>query len=219
MKLSGISFIVVALCLVLLVDKCNGETVRYRLTLEVDDNGVMRTGSSVMEVRFLPDGLLGAVPPGIRGNALIIDMEEKGVLAVLLHDDLVNDKSTGPAGLVIISCLTPSWTLDDVDNIRMDGRKIPIPFDRLPLTVIIPDPTNPDTMRRIGPQRLATSFGDGVALLSATLEITDDPLSTGIEKRLRWLERDNENYIGESKHVTWPPARLIDRLTVSSFKK
>jgi hypothetical protein len=42
-------------------------------------------------------------------------------------------------------------------------------------------------VQRVDPANLAASFGPGIRLKRITVEVTDDDVTTGIEKRLRWL--------------------------------
>ena len=48
------------------------------------------------------------------------------------------------------------------------------------------DIKNPETVERVDRNDLAKSFGPGVSSKRATIEITDDPVTTGIEQRLPW---------------------------------
>ena len=63
-----------------------------------------------------------------------------------------------------------------------------VPFLVLPTTVTFADLTDPTTMTLVDPRDLAASFGPGYALKSATIEITDEPASRGIETILPWLK-------------------------------
>ncbi|MDJ0979954.1 MAG: hypothetical protein QNI87_15620, partial [Erythrobacter sp.] len=40
---------------------------------------------------------------------------------------------------------------------------------------------------RVDPDDLSASFGEGVELQRITVELTDEPVTTGIEERLGWL--------------------------------
>ncbi len=48
---------------------------------------------------------------------------------------------------------------------------------------------DPASVEKVYPENLAKSFGPGVRLKRATIEISTDPVTTGIEKRLGWLNR------------------------------
>jgi hypothetical protein len=49
------------------------------------------------------------------------------------------------------------------------------------------DMADPRTVAAVDPANLAASFGDGVALSRVSVEITTDPVTRGIEKKLGWL--------------------------------
>jgi hypothetical protein len=74
----------------------------------------------------------------------------------------------------------------------------------LPLLVRFRDINDAKTVERVKPGDLGASFGPGVYLKRATVEITKDPVTTGIEKRLPWLESlrsrgarlDGDNRVG-----------------------
>ena len=44
-------------------------------------------------------------------------------------------------------------------------------------------------VQRVDPANLAASFGPGIRLKRITVEVTDDDVTTGIEKRLQWLPK------------------------------
>ena len=45
----------------------------------------------------------------------------------------------------------------------------------------------PAPVEHVDPDNVAPHFGPSVRLARATIEIVDDPLTTGIEKKLPWL--------------------------------
>lgn len=56
-----------------------------------------------------------------------------------------------------------------------------------PMLVTFGDLADPTSVALVDPDDLAASFGDGYALKRITVQMTNDPVSTGIEKRLGWL--------------------------------
>jgi len=77
-----------------------------------------------------------------------------------------------------------AYFMDALNRLKPKGDT---PIESMPLLVRFRDPNDPKTVERVDPNDLAASFGAGVKLTRATVEITDDPLTTGIEKRLPWL--------------------------------
>lgn len=67
---------------------------------------------------------------------------------------------------------------------RRIGAKADISPNNLPMLVRFHDINDPKTVERVDPNNLAATFGEGVNLVSTTIEITDEPITTGIEKVL-----------------------------------
>jgi hypothetical protein len=77
-----------------------------------------------------------------------------------------------------------------VSGVRRLKRKAELPFEDLPVLARFRDPNVPSTATIVSPNDLAASFGPGVTLKKATVEITDDPITKGIETRLPWLKSE-----------------------------
>ena len=78
--------------------------------------------------------------------------------------------------------------LDEVNRLKPKGE---LPFKDLPVLVRFRDPKVPTSVELVDPLNLAASFGSGVTLTRASVEITDDPVTKGIESRLPWLASSN----------------------------
>lgn len=55
------------------------------------------------------------------------------------------------------------------------------------MLVTFGDLADPTTMAEVDPDDLTKTFGEAVSLKRITVQITDDPVTTGIEMRLGWL--------------------------------
>lgn len=185
-------------CGVLALVGCNSppRVVRYRLTIEIEDSGVIRTGSVVQEEHCtFNDGLLkglgSAVDCGAKGEALVVDLGEKGLLFAVLKRDEANPASLEPFGLLVDARRDIldkiGLTSSAMARIAKASGSTEIGLNKLPLLVRFRDLNDPKTVERIDPRDLATSFGLEVGLKRATIEVIHDPLTTGIEKRLSWL--------------------------------
>ena len=62
--------------------------------------------------------------------------------------------------------------------------------DSLPMLVRFGDLNDPKSVERADPEHLDASFGPGVKLARATVQLTDEPVTMGIEKRLGWVVSD-----------------------------
>jgi hypothetical protein len=173
---------------------------RYRLTVEVETPEGLRTGSSVIEVqqsigRTAMDGFAGgSVFLRIRGEAVAVDLPDGRTLYALL-------RSGGDVEWAarVIPFLSPDAEDDNPldDFLQLKGKKdLPRTFPPVawikersayPMLVTFGDEADPASVAEVDPDDLAASFGEGVKLKRITVELTDDPVTSGIEARLGWL--------------------------------
>lgn len=180
-------------------------TYRYRLTVEVDTPEGLRTGSSVIEVET-GKGRSAMAPAGsvimynLRGEAVTVDLGEGRYLFALLRS-----KSEVDWAKQVMFLLTPPVRSSDgkdyeatfQDMLKRTGEiELPRYFRNSghiknrparPMLVTFGDIDDPTSVEEVDPDDLATTFGDGVSLKRITVQLTDDPVTTGIEQRLAWL--------------------------------
>lgn len=179
---------------------------RYKLTLNVLADGVVRTGVNVVQMAWQdvprkyqwPTSLIGG---GAKGQANVVDLGGGQLMFALLSKldpwaDGVPAKhwsDVGPEPVLfrIYGLKSKGFDENAVDpalQALMACRGAhEIGPDDLPTLVTFRDPADPKTVERIDPHDLGKTFGYGVTLQSATLEITTDALTGGIEERLPWL--------------------------------
>jgi hypothetical protein len=175
---------------------------RYRLTVEVDTPEGVKTGSSVIEVRQTLVRAGGspanhAVERRVRGEAVAVDLPGGKTLFALLR----SENNVDWASYVFVY-LAPQRTdapfadqLDDV--LEVTGKQVlprmwpPVSFlkerSAYPMLVTFDDLADPASVAEVDPDDLAATFGESVRLKRITVELTDDPVTTGIEERLGWL--------------------------------
>lgn len=205
------------------------ETWRYRLTINVNDNGTLRTGSSVIEViggstRNIPLPIPGNTG-GIslhRGEAVTIDLGKKGVFFVLLSKE--NDPGYAAYLVCEIFEMEPGHGCAGAatpEGIRYYAKlkgKANVPTKKLPMLVRFRDIKDPKTVEKIDPENLEASFGAGVTLENATIEMTDGEVTTGIEKWLSWMpEYYNKHFDGERYETIEATNRLANSLASGAF--
>jgi len=226
----------------LLLTGCNTAPRRFheRLTLFVDTPLGLKSGSSVVEYEIgFQDGWWGGLAghmllPGIRGEAVVVDLGQSGSLFALLNNDETRRWSAKRGAIAWVafpgleskakadargdSTYRLAYFMDALNRLKP---KADIDIDSLPLLVRFRDPNDPKTVERVDPNDLAASFGAGVKLVRATEEITDDRLTTGIEKRLPWLD----NFIargamldGNTSGAIWVNAPFVNHLGPGYFK-
>ncbi len=192
------------------------ETVRYRLTLEADVDGKAAAGSGVIEVTrqdttsvFRSMGGFGAV---VKGEAVALDLGDRGTAFALLHGRKphVAEDDSFPSYVIFkaFENVLPKNAegITQILMLKQTKPKAEIPFQLLPLLVRFRDTGDPTSVEQVDPNNLSASFGPGVSLRRATIEITDDPVTTGIETRLKWLKELGGRYLGN--HFTSANAPL-----------
>lgn len=195
-------------------------TLRYRLTLTVDDNGTQKSGSGVIECiydkepKWIPLPSHSEWHSSVRGEAVAVDLGDRGILFSLLKQGSDSRSSADEIALKAFGFMEGpiiypvdkrlSWISSLGKRI---GARADVPFYNLPMLVRFRDINDPKTVESVDPEDLAASFGEGVKLVGATIEITDAPITIGIEKRLRWLPNRKKviGYLGG-----WPedPSKL-----------
>jgi len=194
------------------------EPIKYRLTLEVEVNGIVHTGSSVIETRWYYHepflrGLVNGIPWVVqtRGEAVTVDLGSRGVLFALLTG--VETKTRGSNQTyfpddpqqILLTQFSPvgqgSITPDLLEKLSHRRDVVKLPVAGLPMLVRFRDINDPTTAEQVNPNDLAASFGPGVKLKGATIAITDHHVTVGIEKTLPWLKSLNGGYL-TGKHAS-----------------
>lgn len=175
---------------------------RYRLTVEVETPDGIVSGSSVIEVeqslgRARGSPANSAIYRQVRGEAVAVDLPDGQTFYVLL----TSQDSVDWAGSVMQSVapvIAGEPFEERFDNVLLiEGeQELPRYWPRLPngdqyaaypMMVTFADPADPTSVARVDPDDLAASFGEGVSLRRITVQLTDDPVTSGIEERLGWL--------------------------------
>lgn len=170
-------------------------TYRFRMTVEVVTPEGLKTGSSVYEVsagnvkKILPDAQSRSV--SVRGEAVAVDVAPGQTLFALLRTNAHFESMVG----LSMETLDPHFT-DRYDVVATAARLAErdetgppavVDPENYPMLVTFTDIADPTSVAKVDPADLAASFGEGVKLRRITAELTDDPVTTGIEKRLGWL--------------------------------
>lgn len=173
---------------------------RYRLTVEVDTPEGLKTGSSVIGVKIEgQQGLEGShLDVRATGEAVAVDLPGGQTLFALL------DKADGAAPNAIDPHLpelpnTADWWYQDYGRVTQQVGIYELPRTRLsgfrvdgmanvwPTLVHFRDIRDPSTVEQVDPDNVAATLGAGYAIKRITVQITDAPVTKGIEKRLGWF--------------------------------
>lgn len=192
----------VALCLLsaILLSGCerNVHEYKYRLTLEVSENGHVYTGSSVVRVHQGTAQTLDAgdlLRTSLRGQAVVVDLGNGRVLCALLTGPSVRIWRIGqPAwrdapSSVLIEAYGRSNANFDAGLSEVVALREPrdIAFDRLPALAASTNSADPSSFQQADPYNLEPVLGPGVRLQRATIELTDESVTTGITQTFPWL--------------------------------
>lgn len=214
-------------------------TLRCRRVLTVATPEGQRSGSNVVEhkIHFL-GGIERALGYAIRvegeGEATVVDIGSRGRLfaTVARESDLV---SSG-VGNFYDGCEAPfprekfpgkfaqGGSADDeyvdyLDELNRQKPKGDVPFEYLPMLVRFRDLNDPTSVERVDPSDLAASFGAGVKLERMSIEITDAPVTYGIQAVLPWLAGREPRRL-----IPIPPGVLsglppVNKLTDKDFRR
>ena len=185
--------------------------VRSRLTIVVETPEGERTGSSVTQLMsYFPGGLTRAqgwsLIHQLAGEVVVVDLGQRGVLFSTFERQSILVRSGGDAynaGLApfpqdkfrgdypLQASINQKYAayLDDLNRLKP---KSELSLEDVPALVRFGNLNDPTSVTLVNPRDLAASFGPGVTFKSATVEITDDPITHSIEARLPWLKTSSE---------------------------
>jgi hypothetical protein len=200
--------------------------VRYRLTLEVKDGDQVKTGSSILEVKYsiIPDSLsstTGGNDPYRRvvGYAPTVDLGEKALLfltfanAVRTQQQIIEVNKrilcllnnfpclpfvayANPGSLPVTS--PSSQQKSAIKQLLQQSGPRDVPFVALPALARLPDNNHP-WVKPISPSQLSTSFGSGLELNRVAFDDLAASFGPGVELKRVVLELTRDP-------ITPPPA-------------
>ena len=210
--------------------------INYRLTLKVEANGIVYTGSGVIESVWYPGNKF--IPIGndwnthVKGEAVVVDLGERGTLFALLTGSATplaggrHGESFYPfdADRILLKAfnIENSLTQDSLNSISKRRDSVDLPLNKLPMLVRFNNLNDPSSVERVDPNDLPTSFGLGVRIVSATFAVTDDPVTTGIEKKLVWLQTPNDGFQSQELRLNnelRSRRSLTGNLAIENFKR
>jgi hypothetical protein len=199
-------------------------TLHYRLTLKVDVDGQPHIGSGVIETRWGDQRYASSLAGGVawhvfvKGEAVVIDLGQRGLMFATLdgrRDSRCNDPPSLVAvvlGKTSVGSMTPGL----LRRISEYTSPTKVDVDCIPMLVRFGDPANPMTAQLVDPNDLSTAFGSGVKLVEATIAITDEQVTRGIESTLPWVT-GLQGSIGKDDHL--PYGHILNQLNDGSFRQ
>ena len=211
------------------------ESLRYRITVEVQTPQGLRSGSGVIETTYIAGPSIGdasGLETRLRGEAVAVDLPGGQTLFALLrgqtdsdgegyHGRLFNQALAD--GAVAQPALTRRYGPGEWIEERREAQRIKphltLPAKHYPMLVRFRDVGDPKSVEVVDAGDLAKSFGPGVKLRRIMLAVTDDPATTGIEKRLGWVvDKFYYDKMLDGQALN-NGSSLANNLTPESFKK
>ena len=173
-------------------------TYRFRLAIAVDVGGQTKTASSVIGVKVITqDSFLPQVPPirdEVHGDAVFLDLGGGKNLFALLscHADA--------SRICVDTLVTNEFHIGGLENLpRLEtlrgSRELTGEF--LPTLITFHDLADPKSARSLSPNQFEQIFGPDVHFKRAWIEMTDDPVTRGIEKQLPWITQMKAEGLGD----------------------
>jgi len=180
--------------------------INYRLALEVMTPEGPKTGSGVIQVSYGSQfNLNGGGRSGVvrlTGEAVPIDLGHGKFLFVTLTNDMSGRQgSPGKLDGALDASLLPvkifgfSWnkgeesSLASQANLAREAGSRDVPIMSLPTLVTFQDLNDVKSIRLVMAENPAAVLGTGYWLKKATITLTNDPPTEGIEKLLVWLKQ------------------------------
>jgi hypothetical protein len=192
----------IALCAALALAGCGrSASYRYKLTLSLDTPDGVKTSFNVVQIDYWTVSIPAqGEPHKTHGQGLYLDLGpgRKPLIALLTHIRRANERPNDirwleddPIRIMARLCLNVtaiySW-IDVASNFVSCKTPFGITPADLPDLVTFVDVNNPNSVQLVDPNNLAATLGPGVAWRLMTLQATDEPLTTGIEKWLPWVD-------------------------------
>jgi len=211
-----ITLVVLAICIAALVvgykHKYPDYSYRYRLTVNIEVEGNIHSGSSVIEVTWLGGsgiGEGGRFGRSVKGQSPLIDLGDRGVVIATL----ISNENYSPGKNRALDVL---WITPRAFGIETNEEEIPrlpelrgrrdLALDNLPRFLWFSNPQDPTTAQRLLVQDIPATFGASARFAGASVEITNDPIVIDIRQKFSWLKPLEEKPPGEN--VIYLPNKL-----------
>jgi hypothetical protein len=209
MKWLGIAFAVVFVGVVLYRISYPTYSCRYRMTVNVEVDGQLRSGSSVIEFWAskrprVPGSIL--MKTGVVGEAVFVDLGGQRNIVALLASGPYAENTAYPER--VVRSHFKLNLLDDRDSAslsRLRGRW-DLSAENLPTLVTFSNPGDPATVKVLRADQLEQFFGPSVHWRGIVIEMTTDAVSQVIESKLPWVTKLTAGLFGSS--VSGSPGKL-----------
>ena len=168
---------------------------RQKMTVVVETPNGDVSGYSVVQIFATynkPPSMVDAYGFKLIGESLTLEIMPDRFLVFVLSGDVGRMYRSAPDQFV--GKRRNEWLAE----IPAADFQVTVPTENLPVLVTFSDIQDPNTVTRVDPSNLAAVFGEGVVLKTVTLEITDEPITTGgITKLVDWLDGPMDALVSE----------------------
>jgi len=182
---------------------------RYRLTAKArtPDGVVEASGVRSFQVKDQVVKIIDTIDDIARGEAIIVDLGQAGVLFVSLYgwhanespqmSDWIPGEDWGPS--LALARANPAVDqsnpfLDVPRVVKAEDPPVELLRPEIPILLRFRDLNDPATIEFVNPENLAETFGPNVELVSVVAQVTDDVITSGqTERRLPWIDAFIEN--------------------------
>ncbi len=170
-------------------------TLFYKMTVSVDTPEGIKSGWAVRRVGLFQDikvGDHGGGGGGVTGEAVIVDLGQKGKLFAIIGNDYAYQLlfRAFPSNAPPLS----REGMEYYANLK-EGKASLLSLDFLPRFIRFRDLNDPMTVSEVEPLRLEAAYGSGYALRDVTVEISEEPITRQIYNVLPWLEGLHGGYL------------------------
>ncbi|WP_284423979.1 MULTISPECIES: hypothetical protein [unclassified Bradyrhizobium] len=186
----------IAGCLSLLLSACGGSdaSFRYRLSFSVSANGVAKSGSSIISVRYWRGGASWGTGEAtytvVKGVAPVIDLGQYGMLVAAMAYDVdawTSRKVCKPP--LPAESLPGKFRLEPAALAALRGGKLDLGDDSYPAFIWFPAGQPYEQAQQLCPEEFSSVIGANIELQSVTIEAAPDaPLLTRLEIKAPWLD-------------------------------
>lgn len=196
-------------------------TWHQKMTIEVEADGQIYSGSSVVRVHWRKNDPLGSVNgpawiKTVKGEAPFVKIPSGSAVFALLNPP---GDSSYAVNLAFRTLGYEVWRLPmDARYAAAEankGKPLVVPRNLYPFLVTFRDATDPTSASQIDPGDLAKSYGAGVSLKRVVLEITNAPVTKrSIEKVLSWIDDPKLR-----KNPIWRNLPLLSQTAIRGLKR
>lgn len=192
----------------------NNTKYRYRIVVEVENDGKIYSGSSVWETVFHKQTLsvIDSSSEWSRGEAIVVNMEDKGNLFLLVNISLwgITDKSSADYKFEDhkswkiskkLIAKFPFATFTDINDPKSVKEVFPFDYEYIQEkrdengNQVHGANHSPVKETKTQKANFQEYFGQDAKLLSVTIFPTKDPVTYGqVEKTIPWIREDLEEY-------------------------